>query len=89
MAYQLTLKWKITPDYPDGPVQSQQALAVDGGDKRALEGGMAVEAGSEQCRLAGLGIEEGATSQGLQAALDAGKGQETDFPLERLEGTQP
>lgn len=89
-ANQLTLKWKLILDHPDGPVPSQGASAVGEGDgRRELEGDVAAEAGSEQCRLAGLEVEEGATSQGLQAALDARGGQGTGFPLEPPEGGQP
>ena len=34
-------------------------------------------------------MEEGIMSQGLQAALEAGKGREANSPLELPEGTQP
>ena len=34
-------------------------------------------------------MEEGATIQGMQMPLEAGKVKETDFPPELLEGMQP
>ena len=36
-----------------------------------------------------LKVEEGATSQGMWCPLEAGKGQEAEFPLEAAEGTSP
>ena len=36
-----------------------------------------------------LRMEEGATSQGMRALLEAGKGQEADSLLEPPEGTSP
>ena len=43
----------------------------------------------EDTTLLASKIEEGAASQGKQAPLEAGKGTETDSPLEPPEGTQP
>ena len=53
------------------------------GSRRGQKGGAATEEQSE--RYLGFEVEEGATSQGMQVPLEAGKGKEMDSQLQPRE----
>lgn len=87
----------IILDYPSGDHLITRLLLRGRQEGRVGEGGVVTGEGevkikaerSEDAVLLALKMQGGATSQGQQASLEVGKGQEIGSPLRHLGGTQP